>query len=86
MKIYIICCVPAQFLYWEISFYWNTDQNALSQSGCRIFEWSISPEQSDEVASFFLHVSTNSQKLKVDRNFIGKALSNMGVTNTALGF
>ena len=53
MKIYIICCVPAHILYWEISCYWNTNQNALSQSGCTIFESSISPEQSDEVASVF---------------------------------
>ena len=33
----------------------------------------------------FLHVDTNSQKLKVDRKFLGLAWSNMGVTNLVCG-
>ena len=53
MKIYIICCVPAQILYWEKSCSWDIGQNHLSQSDCRIFESTISPEQIDETASFF---------------------------------
>ena len=47
MKIYIISCVRAQFLF--------------NQSYCRIFKSTISQEQIDETASF-LHVDTNSKK------------------------
>ena len=53
MKIYIICCVAAQILYWEKFCSWDMGQNALSQSHCRIFKSIISPEQIDETASFF---------------------------------
>ena len=37
---------------WEKYFSWDIGQNALSQSDCRIFKSSISPEQIDETASF----------------------------------
>ena len=50
MKIYIICCVPVQIPYLGKLLF----QNALSQSDCRIFKSTISPEQIDETASFFV--------------------------------
>ena len=43
----------------------------------------LSPEQINKIASF-LHVDTNSQKLKVDRKFFGYALSKMGAANMIL--
>ena len=39
-------------------------------SDCRIFKSTISPEQINEIVSF-LHVDTNSQKLKADQSFFG---------------
>ena len=42
-------------------------KNTLDQPDYRIFKSTISSEQNDEVG-FFLHVYTNSGKLKVDRN------------------
>ena len=53
MKIYIICYVPAQALYWKKIFFYEIRQNALSQSDCRIFKSTISPKQIDETVSFF---------------------------------
>ena len=52
LKIYIICCVPAQILYWKKSCSWDKGQNASSQSDCRIFKSIISQEQTDETVSF----------------------------------
>ena len=70
MKIYIVCQVPAQILYWEKSYFWDMGQNA--HKDCSIFNSLI-----------FLHVDTNSQKLKVNRKFFGWAWSKMGVANMA---
>ena len=53
MKSYITCCVPAEILYLEISCFWDISQNALSQWDSRIFKSTISPEQSNDRASFF---------------------------------
>ena len=41
------------------------NQNALDQSDCRISTSNISPEQNDDKPEF-LHVDTNSLKLKVE--------------------
>ena len=41
-------------------------QNALSQSDYRIFKSTISLEQNDEKACFFLRVDTDLWKLEVD--------------------
>ena len=61
------------------------DQNALSQSDCKIFKSIIFPaEQIDEAASF-LHVDTKSQKLKVEQEFFGWLWSKMGVANVVSG-
>ena len=38
---------------WKKSFFWNIGQNSLSQSDYRIFKSTISPDQIDEIASFF---------------------------------
>ena len=53
MKIYIICCVLAQNVYWEKSCSWDVGQSALKQSHCRIFKSTIYSEQIIETASFF---------------------------------
>ena len=53
-------------------------QNALGQSDCRIFKLIISPEQNDEKA-WFLHVDTDSWKLKVGWKILGWGWSKMGV-------
>ena len=55
MKIYILCCVPTQILYWEKSCSWDMGQNTLSQSHRKIFESTISSEQIDKIASFFVY-------------------------------
>ena len=52
MKIYI-CSILAQSLYWEKSCSWDIDQNALSQSDCRVFKSTIPREQIYETVSFF---------------------------------
>ena len=54
---------------------------AHSQWDCRIFKSTISLEQIDETASFFLHVDIDSQKLKVDWKFLSCAWLKMGVAN-----
>ena len=51
MKIYIVCCVSAKIRFLGKIFSWDVGQNALNQS--RIFKSTISPEQIDEIASFF---------------------------------
>ena len=53
-------------------------QNILSQSDCRIFKSTLSPEQVNETA-WFLHFDTNSHKSKVDRKNFGLAWLKMGV-------
>ena len=55
MKIYVICYVLAQILFWEKSYSRDIGQNALIQSDYRIFKSTISPEQIDETASFFAY-------------------------------
>ena len=44
-----IFCVPAQILYLGKSFSRDLGQNALSQSDCMIFKWTISPEQLEQI-------------------------------------
>ena len=53
MTVYILCCVPAQIVFWEKSCSWDIDPNPCSQADCRIFKSSVSPKQIDEAASFF---------------------------------
>ena len=77
VNMYIICYVPAQVPYLgKIS--WDMGQNVLSQSDCRIFLSTISPEQINEIA-WFLHVDTNSHKLIVDQKISGLAWPELGV-------
>ena len=54
----------------------------MSQSKCRIFSSTISPERVDKIAGF-LYVDTNSHKLKVDQNIFGWAWSKMGIASLA---
>ena len=70
MKIYIICCVCAQIPYLGKLLL----QNALSQSDCRIFKSTISPEQIDETASFFTcwYKFTKVESWNVDQKFLGE--------------
>ena len=80
MKIYIICCALHKSHIWKIFLSWDMGQIVFSQSDCRIFQLTISPEQINEIA-WFLHVDTNSHKLKVDQKFLGWTWSEMGVTS-----
>ena len=53
MKVYFICCVPAQNLYLVKSCCSKRiGQNDLSQSDCKIFKGTIFSEQIDEMFSF----------------------------------
>ena len=52
MKIYIAVFLHKSYI-WKKPFFWDTGQNALSQSDCRIFKSTISLEQIDQTASFF---------------------------------
>ena len=70
---------------WERSCSWDLGQNALSQSDCRIFKWTVSPEQIYETASFLL-IDKNSQKLKFDRECFGYVWSKMGMASNVIGF
>ena len=60
-----LCCGPGKFHIWENFGSWIVDQNAFSQSNCRIFKSTIYSEKINEIAWFF-DVDTNSRKLKVD--------------------
>ena len=52
-KIYIFAVFLHKSCIWQKSCSWGKGQNALSESDCRIFKLSFSPEQIDETASFF---------------------------------
>ena len=52
MKVFIICCVPQEMLYLGKMLFLGYRPNALSQSDCRIFKSTVSPEQIVETASF----------------------------------
>ena len=55
MKILLFACIykfMSKSYFWEKSDFWDIGQNALSQSHCRIFKSSFSPEQIDIAASF----------------------------------
>ena len=54
MKVYIICYVTAQNPFLEKYGSWDMNQNALGQSDCRILKSTISLEQMDEIARFFV--------------------------------
>ena len=51
MNMFIICCVPAQILYFGKSCSWDVGQNILSQSNCIISKWTISPYQIEQIWS-----------------------------------
>ena len=53
-KVHIICCILALIPYLGKTGSWDMGQNALSQSDCRIFKLTISPEHGDEKAWFFV--------------------------------
>ena len=53
MKIYIICCVPAQIPFLGNICSWVMGQNASSQLNRRIVKLTISPEKIEEIAWFF---------------------------------
>lgn len=65
MKVYIYAVGLEKFHIWENFGSWIVDQNAFSQSNCRIFKSTIYSEKINEIAWFF-DVDTNSRKLKVD--------------------
>ena len=53
MKIYITWCVPAQIPYLRNCYSWDSGQNVLSQSDCRIFQSTISVEQISKITWIF---------------------------------
>ena len=53
---------------WEKTGSWDISQNALGQSDCRVFKLAL--EQHDEKHDF-LHVDTDSWKLKVNWKILG---------------
>ena len=57
--------MPEQISYLVKLWFLRYEPNALDQSDCRIFTSNISPEQNDDKPEF-LHVDTNSLKLKVE--------------------
>ena len=78
IKIYTICCVLAQILYWEKSCSRDVGQNALNQSDCKIFKSTISPEQIDEIVSCwykFTKVKNSSKTfwLNIIKNWCGQS-------------
>ena len=52
MKVYIICCVPAQILYLEKIEFFRHDQNFRRQSDCTMIKSTISSERIDEMTFF----------------------------------
>ena len=83
MKIYIISCVPAQILYCEKSCSWDIGQNIFSQSDCRIYKSTISPEQIGETASFFA-CRYKFTKLKVDQKIFWLTMVKNGFGQSGL--
>ena len=69
IEIYINYCMLGKIL--KLFSSWDTCQNALGQSDCRIFKSTIFPEENHEKV-FFL-VDTNSLKLRVDLKILGRA-------------
>ena len=61
------CTIP---FFWKECRSWDIGQNDHGHLDCGIFKLTISPKEIDEIVSF-LHVHTNSQKLKVDQTFCG---------------
>ena len=55
-------------------------QNVFSQSDCRIFYSTISPEQVN-----FLNVDTSSHKSKVDEIFLGGHGQKLGMASLVIG-
>ena len=58
--------------------------NAYGRSDCRIFKSTVSPEENDEKPDF-LHVDTDSWKLKVDQKVLWWAWSKMCLTTLVTG-
>ena len=52
MKIFIVCCVPAQFIYLGKNLFVRYRPKCC-QSDCEIFKSTISPEQMNKTVSFF---------------------------------
>ena len=68
----------------EKSCLWDTGQNALSQSCCRILKSTISPEQMDKTAAFFA-CWCNFKYWKLFEKFLVGHGQNMGVANPVSG-
>ena len=82
MKIYIICCVPAQTFYLGKSFVPETWAKMFSAN--QIFNQPYLQNKSVKYFLHFLHIDTNSHKLKVDQKVFDWAWSKMGVTSLVL--
>ena len=68
MKVYIFAVFLYKSYIWEKSCSWDICENALCQPDCRILNELFLLNKSIKQL-VFLHVDTNSQKLKVDRFF-----------------
>ena len=65
----------------ENSCSWDIGWNALSQSDCRVFKSTISPEQIDEIASFFVWWYKFTKIRSYSKNFLVGYDQNVDVVN-----
>ena len=69
IRVCINCSIPAQIPCLEKKCgSWDMDQNAVSQSDCRIFKSSISSEQIDEMTRLFVTYLLLDQFIQIHKN------------------
>ena len=84
MKIYIISCVPVQIFYFEKMLFLRYRPMLPAIQIVRFLNQAFLQSKSMK-QPHFLHVDTNSQKLKVDWKSFGRAWSKMSVANLVSG-
>ena len=84
MKIYIISCVPVQIFYFEKMLFLRYRPMLPAIQIVRFLNQAFLQSKSMK-QPHFLHVDTNSQKLKVNWKRFGRAWSKMSVANLVSG-
>ena len=85
MKIHIICCLPAQIPYLGKFLFLRYGPKMFSANQIAGFFNQPYLQNKSMTLPNFLHVDTNSHKLKVDQKNLGWAWSEMGVASLVTG-
>ena len=85
MKIYVICCVPAQIPYLGKILFLRYGPKCSQPIRLQdLFQPTLFPEQINEIT--FFHADTNSQKSETEQNILGWVWSQMVVTSLVTEF